>query len=226
MPLLIRPHSQYDNIGRSLRRADAAAGLRRKFVSVLDPKYAEGFAFALEVTRESQCSRQQRLDPRTALAERGPPGGAPRTGQRAAARFASYSARLMGSVIEGEDVVQDTLARAFVALQDLEEAPPLRPSCSARSTCYAAARCAWLKNRATPTRTLSTQPSPTPGDVDAQGRGQNRGVPLCGAPHPPTQCRHPEAPVAVRGRGLRLSAAEVRDRSTPSGRIANQRRVG
>jgi len=38
-----------------------------------------------------------------------------------------YCARLMGSVIEGEDVVQDTLIRAFVALQDLEEAPPLRP---------------------------------------------------------------------------------------------------
>jgi len=114
------------------------------------------------VTRESQCSRQQRLDPRTALAERGPPGGTPRTGQRTAARFASYCPRFMGSVIEGEDVVQDTLARAFVALQDLEEAPPLRPSCSAHSTSYAATRCAWLKNRATPTRTLSTQPSPTP----------------------------------------------------------------
>jgi DNA-directed RNA polymerase specialized sigma24 family protein len=26
-----------------------------------------------------------------------------------------YCARLMGSVIDGEDVVQDTLARAFVA---------------------------------------------------------------------------------------------------------------
>ena len=41
-----------------------------------------------------------------------------------------YCARLMGSVIDGEDVVQDTLARAFVALQDLEgasRAPPLRP---------------------------------------------------------------------------------------------------
>ena len=38
-----------------------------------------------------------------------------------------YCARLMGSVIDGEDVVQDTLVRAFVALQDLEEAPPLRP---------------------------------------------------------------------------------------------------
>ena len=43
-----------------------------------------------------------------------------------------YSARLMGSVIDGEDVVQDTLVRAFVALEDmtkqgLEETPPLRP---------------------------------------------------------------------------------------------------
>jgi len=43
-----------------------------------------------------------------------------------------YCARLMGSVIDGEDVVQDTLVRAYVALQDLEaqgleEMPPLRP---------------------------------------------------------------------------------------------------
>jgi RNA polymerase sigma factor (sigma-70 family) len=38
-----------------------------------------------------------------------------------------YCARLMGSVIDGEDVVQDTLVRAFVVLQDLEEAPALRP---------------------------------------------------------------------------------------------------
>jgi RNA polymerase sigma factor (sigma-70 family) len=38
-----------------------------------------------------------------------------------------YCARLMGSVIDGEDIVQDTLIRAFVALQDMKEAPPLRP---------------------------------------------------------------------------------------------------
>jgi RNA polymerase sigma-70 factor (ECF subfamily) len=38
-----------------------------------------------------------------------------------------YCARLTGSVIEGEDVVQDTLLRALVALQDLDEMPPLRP---------------------------------------------------------------------------------------------------
>ena len=38
-----------------------------------------------------------------------------------------YCARLMGSVIDGEDVVQDTLARAFLALDELDEAPPLRP---------------------------------------------------------------------------------------------------
>jgi RNA polymerase sigma factor (sigma-70 family) len=38
-----------------------------------------------------------------------------------------YCARLMGSVIDGEDVVQDTLARAFLALEEMEEMPPLRP---------------------------------------------------------------------------------------------------
>ncbi len=38
-----------------------------------------------------------------------------------------YCARLMGSVIDGEDVVQDTLLRAHVALQDMDELPPLRP---------------------------------------------------------------------------------------------------
>jgi RNA polymerase sigma-70 factor (ECF subfamily) len=38
-----------------------------------------------------------------------------------------YCARLMGSVIDGEDVVQDTLLRALVALQDLDTLPPLRP---------------------------------------------------------------------------------------------------
>ncbi|RWE45238.1 MAG: RNA polymerase sigma factor [Mesorhizobium sp.] len=38
-----------------------------------------------------------------------------------------YCARLMGSVIDGEDVVQDTFARAFVALDELCEVPQLRP---------------------------------------------------------------------------------------------------
>ena len=38
-----------------------------------------------------------------------------------------YCARLMGSVIEGEDVVQDTLVRALGALPSLDEATPLRP---------------------------------------------------------------------------------------------------
>lgn len=37
-----------------------------------------------------------------------------------------YCARLMGSVIDGEDVVQDTFARALVALGGLQEVPPLR----------------------------------------------------------------------------------------------------
>jgi RNA polymerase sigma factor (sigma-70 family) len=37
-----------------------------------------------------------------------------------------YCARLMGSVIDGEDVVQDTFARAYAVLDELKEDPPLR----------------------------------------------------------------------------------------------------
>jgi RNA polymerase sigma factor (sigma-70 family) len=38
-----------------------------------------------------------------------------------------YCARLLGSVIDGEDIVQDTFVRALAALHDLDEATPLRP---------------------------------------------------------------------------------------------------
>lgn len=38
-----------------------------------------------------------------------------------------YCARLTGSVIEGEDIVQDALARAFYALSLSPDVPPLRP---------------------------------------------------------------------------------------------------
>jgi RNA polymerase sigma factor (sigma-70 family) len=38
-----------------------------------------------------------------------------------------YCARLTGSVIDGEDIVQDTLAKAFYTLSMKSELPPLRP---------------------------------------------------------------------------------------------------
>src|SRR5450432_2712400 len=38
-----------------------------------------------------------------------------------------YCARLTGSVIEGEDIVQDTLAKAFYALSQTPEVPVLKP---------------------------------------------------------------------------------------------------
>lgn len=38
-----------------------------------------------------------------------------------------YCARMAGSVADGEDVVQDALARAYYDLADLKELPPLRP---------------------------------------------------------------------------------------------------
>src|SRR4051794_27127221 len=37
-----------------------------------------------------------------------------------------YCARMMGSTIDGEDVVQETLARAFYELPELRELPALR----------------------------------------------------------------------------------------------------
>jgi len=38
-----------------------------------------------------------------------------------------YCARMTGSIADGEDIVQDTLARAYYALSDMESVPPLRP---------------------------------------------------------------------------------------------------
>lgn len=38
-----------------------------------------------------------------------------------------YCSRLMGSVIDGEDVVQDTMARALMAFDEIEQMPQLRP---------------------------------------------------------------------------------------------------
>jgi len=38
-----------------------------------------------------------------------------------------YCARLTGSVIEGEDIVQETLAKAFYTMSQTLEVPPLRP---------------------------------------------------------------------------------------------------
>jgi RNA polymerase sigma-70 factor (ECF subfamily) len=38
-----------------------------------------------------------------------------------------YCARMTGSVFDGEDVVQDTLAKAWYALAEMESPPPLRP---------------------------------------------------------------------------------------------------
>lgn len=38
-----------------------------------------------------------------------------------------YCARMVGSIMDGEDIVQDTLARAYYELSEFKELPPLRP---------------------------------------------------------------------------------------------------
>jgi len=37
-----------------------------------------------------------------------------------------YCARMTGNVFDGEDIVQDTLAKAYFALSEMGEPPPLR----------------------------------------------------------------------------------------------------
>jgi len=53
-----------------------------------------------------------------------------------------YCARLTGSVIEGEDIVQDTLAKAFYALSLSPDVPPLRRGCFASRTTRRSIFCA------------------------------------------------------------------------------------
>ena len=38
-----------------------------------------------------------------------------------------YCARMAGNVFDGEDLVQDTLAKAYFALSEMGQPPPLRP---------------------------------------------------------------------------------------------------
>ena len=38
-----------------------------------------------------------------------------------------YSARMTGSIADGEDIVQDTLARAYYLLPEMDEMPAFRP---------------------------------------------------------------------------------------------------
>ena len=66
------------------------------------------------------------------MTEGQPPGGDPRQSelitlaQSLRPELHRYCARLMGSVIDGEDIVQDTLAKALVAADDLGDVPSLR----------------------------------------------------------------------------------------------------
>ena len=135
--------------------------------------------------------------------------------------------RLMGSVIDGEDVVQDTLARAFVALQDLEEAPPLRP---------------WLFRALDLLRSREVRMAEEPSDADADVVDSAQPDPLVMLMRKDAVktavSRFAELPTlqrsvvilrrqfAVPGRGLRLSAAGLEIASTPSGKIANRRWAG
>jgi DNA-directed RNA polymerase specialized sigma24 family protein len=104
-----------------------------------------------------------------------------------------YCARLTGSVMDGEDVVQDSLASAFVALKTLEASPSMR---------------AWLfriaHNRALDLlrrrgrasrgcgRNAGFRRRGPLGRPDAPGSGQGGLAAICGASHCQAQRRHPD----------------------------------
>jgi len=109
-----------------VRRAMAPRQYGDYVVAVLDdPKYAKGLAFGLKGDDGSRSSRSRRREHRSGRASE--TCRVARLATELRPELHRYSARLMGSVIEGEDVVQDTFARAFAALDELKKAPPLRP---------------------------------------------------------------------------------------------------
>ena len=68
------------------------------------------------------------------MSEAAVPGELPQARERFLALVADvrpelhrYCARMTGSIVDGEDIVQDTLAKAFYALAMSAELPPLRP---------------------------------------------------------------------------------------------------
>jgi DNA-directed RNA polymerase specialized sigma24 family protein len=75
-----------------------------------------------------------------------------------------YCARMTGSVADGEDIVQETLARAYYALAEVEAMPPLRPwlfqiATTARSISFGVTTVVWV-GRSTSRATLR-RPKPT-----------------------------------------------------------------
>ena len=79
-----------------------------------------------EVIRDERTLPTSALERRRTHAVLRSPRGASCRASQLRPGLHRYCARLMGSVIDGEDVVQDTFARSFVALHELREVPLLR----------------------------------------------------------------------------------------------------
>ena len=82
-----------------------------------------------------------------------------------------YCARMTGSIADGEDVVQDTLARAYYLLPEMEELPALRPwlfrIAHNRALDHLRRYEARMGESLDSARDSTVDPSPDPGDVVA-----------------------------------------------------------
>ena len=115
---------QFDRFVRRCR-----PGVRREVVSILDdPKYADGIAFGLKGDTGITVLEGGAAEPilATQRAVNAAPAQFLALVEKLRPELHRYCARLMGSVIDGEDVVQDTFVRAFVALDELDESTPMR----------------------------------------------------------------------------------------------------
>src|SRR5262249_11291364 len=99
-----------------------------------------------------------------------------------------YCARMTGSIADGEDVVQDTLARAYYALPELDPLPPLRPWLfrTAHHRALAPTRRYARRMRAPPAAGARPDPATAPADSLAHGEAVRAAVSLF-LELPPTQ---------------------------------------
>jgi DNA-directed RNA polymerase specialized sigma24 family protein len=110
----------------------------------------------------------------------------------------------MGSVIDGEDVVQDTLIRAFVALQDLEDAPPLRPwlfrIAHNRALDVLRSREVRMAEPIDAASDVADSAQPSPLEMLMHKEAVKTACRASGSSPPSAQCRHPEARGPARSR--------------------------
>ena len=122
-----------------------------------------------------------------------------------------YCARMTGSVADGEDIVQDTLARAYYLLPEMNELPAFRPwlfrIAHNRALDHLRRYEARMVEPLEAVRDTAVDPAPDPGDAIAhRAGGASGGVALRRIGAGAAQLRHPKGRAGPFARGDRRAA--------------------